>query len=1125
MQCRHCHRDHRAQAFYCGHCGRRLSELPGATPPLPPPLDPQYLRPGSRLGSSGRYLITAQLGEGGFGQVYRAIDLELYERECVIKRLVIRQQLSPDLLDQVIESFTREAQLLSALSTPGHPAIPNIYEHLIDQHCLVMQYVAGESLGARLARQVGGLTQEEVLIVGRAVCSALAYLHRQPGRSVLHRDVKPDNILRDHEGRIWLIDFGLSKALPVALIATEEDAVSMGGTAGYTPPEQLHGMAEPRSDVYALAMTLVRLLTNASLPSTPPGVATVAELLPTTLRPELRALLLRGVTLEAARRPSADAFLAALNAIDQDLAPPSPPAPLALESAFVGRAAELADLGRRLQQRRIVALTGFAGVGKTTLAAHLAAQSGPNMIVFLYHCSADTGIDKFIRQLAEFLAWHGRPTLWHTFQRQAIHTSVAAAAPVEVEVALAALADQEVLICIDDAHHVAGQAAFERLFKGLSRLAHAGQARVLITARQRPDGIARQDCAQLAGLNAEDARTLLAQHAATLPEVLSDQIYHLTEGNPQLLVLSLDLLQHGDDPKHLIARLHQAPSVSDYLLREVHGHLSKTEQSVMGGLAVLDDDGASQEVLEAVLDLGSLQALLIGLEQRQLLRVRATDGAPIYTQHALVRAFYQAALTLPDRRQIHRRASTYYERDAQNPLPAALHAYEAREISRCAALLTPDVQRFLFAGEATLVRRLLDALSTHIALHPEALAPTERIGLHLALGEAAAFAGQRAAAQREFAAALALHAASAASDRRQEVRACRGMAKLLESKQPQEALEWLERGHAALDPADQLERARLGNRIGSIQHQLGRFPEARAVLQEALAGLPVDQVRLRADLLVNLGISCAATGAYDAGREHLREALAAMRRIGNRWAEVGILHDLGMILEITGDWDAAESHYRQTLQLAEELGGGSHRCDMLLALGILQTNRGQYTDAEQYLAQSLTLADEQQARVSAVHIRSSLADLYLRMGRLADATQMAAHAASLAEELGARSQVPEILRTQALIALAEDRQTIARDHAERALALAREQASPEDEGQGLRVRAEVGLADGDPDGALADCATSAALLVANPYQHAQTLLVWSRALAASGDADGAAHLTAQAQGTLARLGVVPRARR
>ncbi|NTV65069.1 MAG: tetratricopeptide repeat protein, partial [Oscillochloris sp.] len=580
-----------------------------------------------------------------------------------------------------------------------------------------------------------------------------------------------------------------------------------------------------------------------------------------------------------------------------------------------------------------------------------------------------------------------------------------------------------------------------------------------------------------------------------------------------------NLLRSDDDPVQLSARLRSAPHVSEYLLREVDAQLSQAERAIMEGLALLAESDADQDALEATLAMGSLYRSLIDLQRRQMITARQLGATLCYTQHALVREFYQATLTRSRQRQLHHQAADYYEHAAHDSLRAALHAQQAQEITRCLGLLTPDVQRFLFAGEAHLVQQVLDSVTSSLIQQSTVLSPALQVGLQLALGEVAAFCGQRAEARRSFEAGLSLltNDYDNPEQRHQVARACRGMGQLLESEQPQTALDWLRRGLSAIGDTDPLERARLSNRVGSIQQQLGAYAVAQTTLQAALNILPIDHARLRADLLVNLGAACGAMGAYQEGRKHLREALQIVHKLGNRWLESTILQNLGIIQDIMGDWASAQEHYHKALQIADELDEARRRSDILLALGILHTNRRQYAVAEAYLEQALALADSQDAQVDMVYIQASLADLYLRMGRVAEAIAVAQRAEDLAEELDERSQLPEIMCTQALVILAEGQQHLAMARAEQALALAHERENPESVGICLRVRAEISLAMGDTQGSRSDCAASTSLLADNPYEQARTRTVWGHALWLSGDHVGGAQLVAQAQAVFARL--------
>jgi predicted Ser/Thr protein kinase len=270
---------------------------------------------GALIGAGKRYRIERALGRGGFGQTYLATDAGLKQRKCVIKRMLVDPAWSAADVQIARDNFRREAELLADLNTPGHPNIPEIYEYLHDESCLVMKYIEGKSLNE------GGLSLSKILDSVRDICSALAYMHsRVP--PVLHRDIKPANILLANDGRVWLIDFGLSKSTPLQTVSLPNRGTMMAGTPGYTPPEQWQSAAVPQSDVYALAATLHTLLTSQApafteddLPALIDGSA--GQFLPVRqfnpdVDPRIERLIQRGMAFSPADRPTAGQFLADL---------------------------------------------------------------------------------------------------------------------------------------------------------------------------------------------------------------------------------------------------------------------------------------------------------------------------------------------------------------------------------------------------------------------------------------------------------------------------------------------------------------------------------------------------------------------------------------------------------------------------------------------------------------------------------------------------------------------------------------------------------------------------------------------------------------------------------------------
>lgn len=197
-----------------------------------------------------RYRIIEILGQGGMGSVYRAVDENLGVDVAVKENLFTT--------DEYARQFRLEAVILANLR---HPNLPRVTDHFVigDQgQYLVMDYIEGEDLRQRMERQ-GNITEDESILLGAALCDALAYLHtRKP--PILHRDIKPGNVKITSEGHIFLVDFGLAKVLHGSQ-ATTTGARAM--TPGYSPPEQ-YGTArtDPRTDVYSLGATLYASLTG-----------------------------------------------------------------------------------------------------------------------------------------------------------------------------------------------------------------------------------------------------------------------------------------------------------------------------------------------------------------------------------------------------------------------------------------------------------------------------------------------------------------------------------------------------------------------------------------------------------------------------------------------------------------------------------------------------------------------------------------------------------------------------------------------------------------------------------------------------------------------------------------------
>ncbi|HDQ72302.1 MAG TPA: FHA domain-containing protein [Chloroflexi bacterium] len=204
----------------------------------------------------GQYEITGVIGEGGMGVVYRARDTKL-QRDVALKVLPLDTAHLADAAqnEELLKRFTREANAAAGLD---HPSIIDIYnlDTKDDVYYIAMRYVEGRTL-SQLMREEGPLPLERAAHIVDQLASALDYAHR---RQVIHRDVKPANIMVGPDDRVTLMDFGIAKA------PSKEKLTRVGqvmGTIEYMSPEQFQGKpVDARADVYALGIVLYQMLTG-----------------------------------------------------------------------------------------------------------------------------------------------------------------------------------------------------------------------------------------------------------------------------------------------------------------------------------------------------------------------------------------------------------------------------------------------------------------------------------------------------------------------------------------------------------------------------------------------------------------------------------------------------------------------------------------------------------------------------------------------------------------------------------------------------------------------------------------------------------------------------------------------
>ena len=285
-----------------------------------------------------RYRLGDRIGSGGMGRVWLALD-ELLHRNVALKEILLPEGLAEDDLDELRMRTLREARTAARLT---HPNVVRVYDVVFtdDRPWIVMEYVRSRSL-AQVIRDDGPFTPQETAQIGLALLDALSAAHMV---GVLHRDVKPGNVLLADDGRIMLTDFGLATFDEVGAALTQSGIVH-GSPQFISPERALDGTSTSASDMWSLGATLYAAVEGHSPYSRPSAYETIAALTtedpdPTVRAAELVPLLLGLLARHPADRMRAAVVRARLRLIVADDADLDPDAPRRLAREIESREIE-----------------------------------------------------------------------------------------------------------------------------------------------------------------------------------------------------------------------------------------------------------------------------------------------------------------------------------------------------------------------------------------------------------------------------------------------------------------------------------------------------------------------------------------------------------------------------------------------------------------------------------------------------------------------------------------------------------------------------------------------------------------------------------------------------------------
>ena len=250
IECPKCHFGNSADTKYCGNCGTKLPPSEDVSIPRTKTLEipKEELTTGSTF--AGRYRIIEELGKGGMGKVYKALDTEINEKVAI---KLIKPEIASD--QKTIERFRSELKFARKIR---HKNVCQMFDLNKEEgaYYITMEYVPGEDL-KRFIRRAKRLDVGTAVSIARDVCEGLAAAHKL---GVVHRDLKPRNIMVDDDGNARIMDFGIARSLESEGITAEG---AMIGTPEYMSPEQVDGMeTDPRSDIYSMGVILYEAVTG-----------------------------------------------------------------------------------------------------------------------------------------------------------------------------------------------------------------------------------------------------------------------------------------------------------------------------------------------------------------------------------------------------------------------------------------------------------------------------------------------------------------------------------------------------------------------------------------------------------------------------------------------------------------------------------------------------------------------------------------------------------------------------------------------------------------------------------------------------------------------------------------------
>jgi tetratricopeptide (TPR) repeat protein len=770
-------------------------------------------------------------------------------------------------------------------------------------------------------------------------------------------------------------------------------------------------------------------------------------------------------------------------------APPEPTHPPEI-GEFVGRQAELTTFAQRLADEHLAVISGMAGVGKTALAVALAevwqvwqmsppldtGRDGKDVIAetvlgrqaeaegqVLWHSFHEgEGVMTLIWKLAGFLAWRGQDDLWRMLQGAQQSGGQPPPPDCLFDYALQMLSARGYLLCLDDMQWVEDDPLLVQFIQRLEALIRAGEVWLILTSRHVPDVLRWASFEPLGGLSAADTGRLAASHGLYLSEDLVEELYTHTEGNAELLILAINVLKRADHPERVMSRLAETDDIERYLIQEVDEVLTDEDRAVLIAVAVLLGYPGSRDAIETVSGRRRLKRLLLELTDRHLLSVEECEVEELYSEHAILRAFYYDLPGRDELRAMHRLAGEYYEREERDLLKAALHYERAGECQKAAELATADVWALINQGQARPLSRLL-ARFTAGQVDPE-----EWVKVKLALGQVQAFLGEKETAQEQYQEALSALATLPDAPEIRDLKAsiCRWLAELhLQHGEYDPALKRIEEGLVALEGREIAEIAELTLIAAHVHCRRGDYERALTRSRESLdLGQKFGRVTVLARAHNNLGLVHWRREENVTAIEHFQKSLNLYQQTGDLMGAAKSYNLIGSSYVRMGRWSEAERHFHWAYEIFDRLGNIYWCAGMDNNLGEIALNQGRLDEALSLYQSGLSLLEQTDGSLYLLGLfHNNLGATFIRLNEPDKARHHLRLSQAYCEKIRARDFLPGLHRLWAEAALLANELDEAEAQGEQSLSLARELGTRGEEGRTLRVLGEIATAQGQFD--------------------------------------------------------------